>query len=367
MLPHIKLLRLWDSIWVEGSEVILRYCLAIFFLMERDLLKMESSLDFYTMITQLPSLLQDSDCPLFPGHSILQLSFSLSPFPFPGVRHLRKKLRDLNAREIAAKGLNLKEKRILRSWDDLSGALDSEELSSIRESPERQTGFVNMGNAKADEDEPNSTDLLDFDPNAQDSGSKSLDLLSNQQGYSMEDLSTEAQGNQVKGEYDLVMEKDYADFVETKPAQKNSRKKKNKQRRSETPYERLKAGSHLIDADRDPQIKRFANNLSLEIMEGVINRYQLWLAEDATVEEQNDLILAIIETSPGVVSSEGEVEVKRNIDRRPRAKSTEWVSKISKMIGINSETDSNQRSTSINNSNPSTKKSFVMKFKVGLN
>jgi len=87
MLSHDKLLRLWDSILIEGTEMLLRHSLAIFFLMERDLLKIRTPLEFYTIMSSLPQLLQDVNCPLFPGYSLLQVNFS---FPFFFFFSLRK-------------------------------------------------------------------------------------------------------------------------------------------------------------------------------------------------------------------------------------------------------------------------------------
>jgi len=81
MLSFPKLLKLWDAIWVEGPDIILRYSLSIFILMERDLLKITSAVEFYSTVTRLPELLQDPECPLFPGHSLLQVSPTLPSRP----------------------------------------------------------------------------------------------------------------------------------------------------------------------------------------------------------------------------------------------------------------------------------------------
>jgi len=132
MLPHAKLIRLWDAIFVEGPDMLLRYCLAIFVLMERDLMKISGALEFYTTITSLSSLLQDPRCPLFPGHSILQLSYSVGKFPFPGLRHLKTKLAGNEHRTIASVGVQLERENPIASWDDLSKAGDIEELADIQ-------------------------------------------------------------------------------------------------------------------------------------------------------------------------------------------------------------------------------------------
>ena len=60
----------------------------------------------------------------------------------------------------------------------------------------------------------------------------------------------------------------------------------------------MKQQLFLKNPESDPRIRVAANNLDVSTIDLVTERFRLWDAEDAPLEEQNDLLLEILETSP---------------------------------------------------------------------
>ncbi|XP_048405411.1 TBC1 domain family member 30 isoform X4 [Stegostoma tigrinum] len=88
-LPNHTVLRIWDSVFFEGSEVILRVALAIWAKLGERIESCQSADEFYcTMGTLTQEMLEDSliDC-----NELMQTLYSMAPFPFPQLAELREK------------------------------------------------------------------------------------------------------------------------------------------------------------------------------------------------------------------------------------------------------------------------------------
>ncbi|XP_067855575.1 TBC1 domain family member 30 isoform X2 [Heptranchias perlo] len=88
-LPNHTVLRIWDSVFFEGSEVILRVALAIWAKLGERIESCQSADEFYSTMGRLTQeMLEDSliDC-----NELMQTLYSMAPFPFPQLAELREK------------------------------------------------------------------------------------------------------------------------------------------------------------------------------------------------------------------------------------------------------------------------------------
>ncbi|XP_041071515.1 TBC1 domain family member 30 isoform X3 [Carcharodon carcharias] len=88
-LPNHTVLRIWDSVFFEGSEVILRVALAIWAKLGERIESCQSADEFYSTMGKLTQeMLEDSliDC-----NELMQTLYSMAPFPFPQLAELREK------------------------------------------------------------------------------------------------------------------------------------------------------------------------------------------------------------------------------------------------------------------------------------
>ncbi|XP_069760114.1 TBC1 domain family member 30 [Narcine bancroftii] len=88
-LPNHTVLRIWDSVFFEGSEVILRVALAIWAKLGERIKSCQSADEFYSIMGRLTQeMLEDSliDC-----NELMQTLYSMAPFPFPQLAELREK------------------------------------------------------------------------------------------------------------------------------------------------------------------------------------------------------------------------------------------------------------------------------------
>ncbi|XP_043565596.1 TBC1 domain family member 30 isoform X2 [Chiloscyllium plagiosum] len=88
-LPNHTVLRIWDSVFFEGSEVILRVALAIWAKLGERIESCQSADEFYCTMGKLTQeMLEDSliDC-----NELMQTLYSMAPFPFPQLAELREK------------------------------------------------------------------------------------------------------------------------------------------------------------------------------------------------------------------------------------------------------------------------------------
>lgn len=89
-LPLRAVLRIWDAIMIEGSEVIIRTALALWGILQKRLLrKVDSADDFYTEMGKLLQSIMDQESDMVDIDGLLQHVYSFAPFPFPQLNQLR--------------------------------------------------------------------------------------------------------------------------------------------------------------------------------------------------------------------------------------------------------------------------------------
>lgn len=90
-LPLHAVLRIWDAIMIEGSEVIIRTALALWGVLQKKLLKsVNSADDFYTEMAVLLQAIVDQRSNMIDVDSLLERVYSFAPFPFPQLDQLRE-------------------------------------------------------------------------------------------------------------------------------------------------------------------------------------------------------------------------------------------------------------------------------------
>ncbi|XP_026523568.1 TBC1 domain family member 30 isoform X2 [Notechis scutatus] len=88
-LPNHTVLKIWDSVFFEGSEIILRVALAIWAKLEEQINSCETADDFYgTMGKLTQEMLEDK---LIDSNELMQMVYSMAQFPFPQLSELREK------------------------------------------------------------------------------------------------------------------------------------------------------------------------------------------------------------------------------------------------------------------------------------
>ncbi|KAK4470349.1 hypothetical protein MN116_005912 [Schistosoma mekongi] len=88
-LASDAVLRVWDSILLEGSEMILRTALVIMDFLKSRLLKLKSADQFYATMTDL--MVSLSEGRIVSSQELLFEIYELAPFPYPGLKELREK------------------------------------------------------------------------------------------------------------------------------------------------------------------------------------------------------------------------------------------------------------------------------------
>ncbi|XP_048355601.1 TBC1 domain family member 30 isoform X7 [Sphaerodactylus townsendi] len=88
-LPNHTVLKIWDSIFFEGSEIILRVSLAIWAKLGEQIDCCETADEFYgTMGRLTQEMLEDN---LIDSNELMQTVYSMAQFPFPQLAELREK------------------------------------------------------------------------------------------------------------------------------------------------------------------------------------------------------------------------------------------------------------------------------------
>ncbi|KAM5170979.1 TBC1 domain family member 30 isoform 1-T1 [Mantella aurantiaca] len=88
-LPNHTVLKIWDSVFFEGSEIILRVALAIWAKLGEQIDCCQNADEFYSMMGKLTQeMLEDN---LIDSHELMQTVYSMAPFPFPQLAELREK------------------------------------------------------------------------------------------------------------------------------------------------------------------------------------------------------------------------------------------------------------------------------------
>ncbi|XP_069844166.1 TBC1 domain family member 30 isoform X1 [Dipodomys merriami] len=88
-LPNHTVLKIWDSIFFEGSEIILRVSLAIWAKLAEQIECCETADEFYSTMGHLTQEMLEND--LLQSHELMQTVYSMAPFPFPQLAELREK------------------------------------------------------------------------------------------------------------------------------------------------------------------------------------------------------------------------------------------------------------------------------------
>ncbi|XP_078532374.1 TBC1 domain family member 30 isoform X2 [Lissotriton helveticus] len=88
-LPNHTVLKIWDSVFFEGSEIILRVALAIWAKLGDQIECCQNADDFYSAMGRLTQeMLEDS---LIESYELMQTVYSMAQFPFPQLAELREK------------------------------------------------------------------------------------------------------------------------------------------------------------------------------------------------------------------------------------------------------------------------------------
>ncbi|XP_071408389.1 TBC1 domain family member 30 isoform X6 [Pithys albifrons albifrons] len=88
-LPNHTVLKIWDSVFFEGSEIILRVALAIWAKLGEQIECCESADEFYSTMGKLTQeMLEDS---LIDSNELMQTVYTMAQFPFPQLAELREK------------------------------------------------------------------------------------------------------------------------------------------------------------------------------------------------------------------------------------------------------------------------------------
>ncbi|XP_033619650.1 TBC1 domain family member 30 isoform X1 [Fukomys damarensis] len=88
-LPNHTVLKIWDSVFFEGSEIILRVSLAIWAKLGEQIECCETADEFYSTMGHLTQEMLEND--LLQSHELMQTVYSMAPFPFPQLAELREK------------------------------------------------------------------------------------------------------------------------------------------------------------------------------------------------------------------------------------------------------------------------------------
>ncbi|XP_025925816.1 TBC1 domain family member 30 isoform X3 [Apteryx rowi] len=88
-LPNHTVLKIWDSVFFEGSEIILRVALAIWAKLGEQIECCETADEFYSTMGKLTQeMLEDS---LIDSNELMQSVYTMAQFPFPQLAELREK------------------------------------------------------------------------------------------------------------------------------------------------------------------------------------------------------------------------------------------------------------------------------------
>ncbi|OXA37251.1 TBC1 domain family member 2A [Folsomia candida] len=92
-LPTPSVLRIWDLVLLEGSEVLLRTALVLWAAIETRILEVRSADQFYSVMGAVTKEMLEFG--LMDPNSLVKCVVSVGPFPFPGLVALRQKHRAL--------------------------------------------------------------------------------------------------------------------------------------------------------------------------------------------------------------------------------------------------------------------------------
>ncbi|VDO21311.1 unnamed protein product [Haemonchus placei] len=90
-LPRDCVLRVWDALMLQGSEILLRTAIALWSRMSRRILRTSSADEFYTLMGKLCKELAEMNQE--EQDHIMTVIYTMAEFPYPGLAELREKHR----------------------------------------------------------------------------------------------------------------------------------------------------------------------------------------------------------------------------------------------------------------------------------
>ncbi|XP_051977015.1 TBC1 domain family member 30-like isoform X2 [Xyrauchen texanus] len=88
-LPHRTVLKIWDSVFFEGSEMLLRVALAIWAKLGERIEVCQTADEFYSTMGCLTQEILEHN--RINSNELMQMVYSMAPFPFPQLAELREK------------------------------------------------------------------------------------------------------------------------------------------------------------------------------------------------------------------------------------------------------------------------------------
>ncbi|XP_076468667.1 TBC1 domain family member 30-like isoform X2 [Babylonia areolata] len=88
-LPKEVVLRVWDAILLEGSQVLLRTALCLWGKLARRIMSVDSADEFYSLMGELSSDMMEGV--VYDGDDMIKAIYAVAPFPFPQLTELREK------------------------------------------------------------------------------------------------------------------------------------------------------------------------------------------------------------------------------------------------------------------------------------
>nr|XP_055046911.1 TBC1 domain family member 30 isoform X2 [Misgurnus anguillicaudatus] len=88
-LPHHTVLKIWDSVFFEGSEMLLHVALAIWAKLGERIEECQTADEFYSTMGCLTQEMLEHN--LIDSNELMQTVYSMAPFPFPQLTELREK------------------------------------------------------------------------------------------------------------------------------------------------------------------------------------------------------------------------------------------------------------------------------------
>ncbi|XP_069141078.1 TBC1 domain family member 30-like isoform X2 [Argopecten irradians] len=188
-LPKSVVLRVWDSILLEGSEILLRTALAIWGKLSKRILSVGSADEFYSLMGVLTQDMMEGK--IFDADALIKFIYSCAPFPMQQLPELREKytynIRPFSSAGGTKKG-NVVGGMVLPSDED---DLDEDDLEAITCFTGILPGQIGQGKSKGSEGDlvGPTADISSVGPGAYGAGLDSS-ALSNSSLY-LERMSTD--------------------------------------------------------------------------------------------------------------------------------------------------------------------------------
>ncbi|XP_076447278.1 TBC1 domain family member 30-like isoform X2 [Babylonia areolata] len=133
-LPKEVVLRVWDAILLEGSEVLLRTALCLWGKLARRIMKVDSADEFYSLMGELSSHMMEGT--VFNSDDMIKAIYAIAPFPFLQLTELREKytynIRPFSGHSGSGRKASRMAKAVLYSDED---EVDEEEMRALTSFP----------------------------------------------------------------------------------------------------------------------------------------------------------------------------------------------------------------------------------------